>query len=190
MDITRHEPQTLRTLPRTTINLTFINCQIHDFQKRPHDAECTALRAQINVRTKLYLQPKTSEPHLTATDLRSLTLIDCNRKLWENIILHRINQQWHTHHTLSTLYHCQKGRGTDSALLQRAATTEAAEEADFNLYTSSWNFRKAFDSVSRPIINLAWARLGDPIDFVEWIAALDQDPHLIPTLKPTVTPTT
>eukprot|EP01041_Mallomonas_annulata_P042118 gene42118-biopygen5466 len=124
----------------------------------------------------LCLKPKTSDPHLTATDLRPLTLIDCLRKLWGKVILHRINQQWHTHHTLSTLQHCEKGRGTDSALLQRSATAEAA---GFNLYTSSWDFRKAFDSVSKPIIKLAWSRLGVPTDVVEWIATLDQDPHLI-----------
>eukprot|EP01041_Mallomonas_annulata_P005593 gene5593-biopygen2689 len=105
----------------------------------------------------LRLQPKTPEPHLTATDLRPLTLINCLRKLWKKIILHRINQQWQTHHTLSTLQHCQKGRGTDSALLQRAATAWLQPLQDFC---------KAFDSVSKPIIKLAWARLGIPTDVV------------------------
>eukprot|EP01041_Mallomonas_annulata_P042115 gene42115-biopygen5005 len=289
MEITRHGPQTLRTLPRST----FINNQLHELKQRLHGAERTALRIQINVRTKLReearqagqikhviksilgqhdphndlstlkivtpnnnhthtiltdprdiynhlntehqtifdipphhtpsplqqsdvdwqraltdrhyfnqinahhnipplsstpyglvkrtayealselwethtipddwswrylcLKPKTTKPHLTATNLRPLTLIDCLRKLWGKIILHRINHQWHTHHTLSPLQHCQKRRGTDSALLQRAATAEAAEEASFNLYTSSWDFRKAFDSVSASLSPATWA---------------------------------
>eukprot|EP01041_Mallomonas_annulata_P042133 gene42133-biopygen6397 len=83
------------------------------------------------------------------------------------------------HGTLSSLQYCQKGKFTDSALLQRAATAEAADEGGFNLYTSSWDFRKAFDSVSKPIVKLAGFRLGVPTDLVEWIAALDQDPQFI-----------
>eukprot|EP01034_Spumella_vulgaris_P036599 gene36599-45138_t len=113
------------------------------------------------------LKPKSTDPHLQPEEFRPLTLIDCIRKVWEKIILHRINQIWHKHSTLSPLQHCQRGKGTDSALLQRIAVTEAAQEAALDLYTSSWDFRKAFDSVSKPIIRLAWTRLGVPPDAVE-----------------------
>eukprot|EP01036_Dinobryon_divergens_P062056 gene62056-biopygen41823 len=125
------------------------------------------------------LKPKSPDPHITAEEFRPLTLIDCIRKVWEKIILHRINQIWYKHSTLSPLQHCQRGKGTDSALLQRIAVTEAAQEAAFDLYTSSWDFRKAFDSVSKPIIRLAWSRLGVPPDIVEWIASLDEHPNII-----------
>eukprot|EP01032_Pedospumella_encystans_P017983 gene17983-20484_t len=125
------------------------------------------------------LKPKSTDPHLQPEEFRPLTLIDCIRKVWEKIILHRINQIWHKHSTLSPLQHCQRGKGTDSALLQRIAVTEAAQEAALDLYTSSWDFRKAFDSVSKPIIRLAWTRLGVPPDVVEWIASLDEQPNII-----------
>eukprot|EP01041_Mallomonas_annulata_P008797 gene8797-biopygen4208 len=70
----------------------------------------------------------------------------------------------------------RSGKGTDSAILQRATTAEAAKESGFNLNTLSWDFRKAFASVSKQIIKLAWCI---PTDVVEWIAAPDQDSHLI-----------
>eukprot|EP01041_Mallomonas_annulata_P007570 gene7570-biopygen3632 len=85
----------------------------------------------------------------------------------------------HKHSTLSPLQHCQRGKGTDSALLQRINVTEASQEAAFDLYTSSWDFRKAFDNVNKPIIRLAWTRLGVPPDIVEWIASLDEHPNII-----------
>eukprot|EP01041_Mallomonas_annulata_P012769 gene12769-biopygen6271 len=91
------------------------------------------------------------------------------------IILHRINHLWHTHYTISPLKHCQRGNTvTDSALLLRAVN-----DGGFNLYTFSWDFCKAFDFVSKPIIKLARFRFRVPDEVVEWIVSLDQDSHLI-----------
>ena len=41
------------------------------------------------------------------------------------------------------------------------------------LYGSSWDIKKAFDSVSKAIIRLAWTRLGVPPDLIEWLVELD-----------------
>eukprot|EP01041_Mallomonas_annulata_P010319 gene10319-biopygen4981 len=136
------------------------------------------------------LNPKKTEPHPTAIDLRPLTLFDCRRKVWGKIILHRINKKWHNHGTLSTL------SNTDSeakALPVFSSTGPPQQKPSKHLHI----FRKAFDSVSKPIIKLAWFRFGVPTDVVEWIVALDQEPHLThlihlihltPTPKPTGTP--
>eukprot|EP01041_Mallomonas_annulata_P009126 gene9126-biopygen4364 len=121
------------------------------------------------------LKPKSTDMHLPAEEFRPVILIDCIRKIWEKIIL----QIWHHYSTLSPLQYCQRGKGTDSELLQRIAVTEAAQETAFDLYISSWDFRKAFDSVSKPIIRLAWTRFSVPHDVVEWIASLDEQPNII-----------
>eukprot|EP01041_Mallomonas_annulata_P002149 gene2149-biopygen1026 len=112
-------------------------------------------------------QTKSIDPHLQAEEFRPLTLIDCIRKKSKKLILHRMNQIWHKHSTLSHLQHCQRGKGTYSALLQCIAATDAAQEAVFDHYTSSWDLRKAFGSDSKTIIRLAWTSQGVPPDGVE-----------------------
>ena len=43
------------------------------------------------------------------------------------------------------------------------------------LYGSSWDITKAFDSVSKAIIRLAWARLSVPLELIEWLVELGMD---------------
>ena len=47
------------------------------------------------------------------------------------------------------------------------------------MYGSSWDISKAFDSVSKDMIRLAWERVGVPLPIVEWLIALDDDNHTI-----------
>ena len=44
---------------------------------------------------------------------------------------------------------------------------------------SSWDIRKAFDTLSKPIIRLAWLRQGVPVKVVDWLLALDDDASLV-----------
>eukprot|EP01041_Mallomonas_annulata_P007029 gene7029-biopygen3394 len=102
-------------------------------------------------------------------------MIDCIRKVWGKSSSTALTKS----STNTPPSHRQRGKGTDSALLQRIAVAEAAQESQYDLYTSSGDFRKAFDSASKPIIRLAWTRLGVPPDVVEWIFSLDENPHII-----------
>ena len=43
------------------------------------------------------------------------------------------------------------------------------------LYDSSWDIKKAFDSVSKAVIRLAWARLCVPAELIEWLVELDMN---------------
>ena len=51
---------------------------------------------------------------------------------------------------------------------------EAAWQKKTSIYGSSWDIKKAFDSVSKHIIRLAWQRLGVPEPIVEWLLELDR----------------
>ena len=106
------------------------------------------------------LKPKTESSIPTADDLRPLCLVDTLRKLWERIILNRIQQVWQAHHTLATGQHCIQGRGCATALLQFQAAQEMAQRNQQDLYMSSWDIRKAFDSISKNILVIAWCLRG------------------------------
>ena len=43
----------------------------------------------------------------------------------------------------------------------------------------SWDISKAFDSVGKDMIRLAWERVEVPPPIVEWLIALDADNHTI-----------
>ena len=66
----------------------------------------------------------------------------------------------------------RRGRGTYTANLQLQNAMETAWQRRTKLYGSSWDIKKAFDSVSKAIIRLAWTRLGVPPDLIEWLAEL------------------
>jgi hypothetical protein len=51
---------------------------------------------------------------------------------------------------------------------------EEAVEKDEPIHISSWDITRAFDSVSKNIIRLAWARLGVPATWVQWLVGLDE----------------
>ena len=50
---------------------------------------------------------------------------------------------------------------------------EDAEEMDTNLHRTSYDLKKAFDSVSKPLMLLAWQRLGVPAEIAVWLTAMD-----------------
>ena len=56
---------------------------------------------------------------------------------------------------------------------------ESAWENKTRIYGSSWDISKAFDSVSKDMIRLAWERVGVSTQIVDWLIALDADNHTI-----------
>ncbi len=53
-------------------------------------------------------------------------------------------------------------------------TLEDAIEKGQPLHTCTWDITKAFDSVSKNVMKLAWTRLGVPDDWVQWIVGMDE----------------
>ena len=43
------------------------------------------------------------------------------------------------------------------------------------IYESSWDISKDFDSVGRPLIRLAWDRVVVPDEIIDWLIELDKD---------------
>ena len=67
----------------------------------------------------------------------------------------------------------RKGRGTDSALVVHLNCWEHARLTNTPLYISSWDIRRAFDSVAKKAMDASWQRLGVPAATAHWIAHLD-----------------
>ena len=119
-------------------------------------------------------KPKDPEAEITLDGLRPLILLEVVRKLWVGIVVSRITRAWERHSVLASAQHgFRPGRGTDTALLQFMNATEHAVEAQLPLYTSSWDIRRAFDSVSREAMEVSWLRLGVPSAVARWLAYMD-----------------
>jgi len=57
---------------------------------------------------------------------------------------------------------------------------EEAKEAGTEIHDSSWKIKRAFDSVSKPILQMSWQRLGVPMHIAKYIVDMDKDCLTIP----------
>ena len=119
--------------------------------------------------------PKTTE--LTnIEDLRPICLLEIFRKLWTSILTHRIRGAWETHDMLDPSQHGFRAKhGTDSASLLLVDALEHAKETHSACLVSSWDIRRAFDSISKPALQMAWTRLGVPPEWASFLIQLDID---------------
>ena len=65
--------------------------------------------------------------------------------------------------------------GTDSASLLLVDALEHAKETHTACLVSSWDIRRAFDSISKPALQMAWTRLGVPPEWASFLIQLDLD---------------
>jgi len=108
--------------------------------------------------------------------LRPISLVETSRKLWFTMIIHRIRSAWHEYGALSDLQHGSRPcRGTDSASIQFINAIEECHVSCTPLFASSWDIRRAFDSLPKPLLCFAWTRLGVPLDIAQMIVAADTD---------------
>ena len=118
--------------------------------------------------------PKVPDPDPSMDDLRPLMLVEVLRKLWVGIIIDKITTIWDRYDILAPTQHgFRPRRGTDTALLNVLNTLEQGHESGLPLYSSSWDIKRAFDSISRPFMVLAWNRLGVPLSVAKWLAYMD-----------------
>ena len=116
----------------------------------------------------------------TLEELRPIMLIEVLRKLWTGLVMDKVHGVINRHGVLQTSQHgFQRAHGTDTANLQLVNVLEEAKTKRLNLYGSSWDMAKAFDSVSKPIIRLAWSRLGVSPDIVDWLVRIDEDSRTV-----------
>ena len=117
--------------------------------------------------------PKVFE-NITINDIRPLTLIETTRKLWVSLIINRVKNFWSTHHILHPSQHAYTTqRGVDSVHPQHRNLLEESRETCSSLFYTSWDIKRAFDRVSKPILVAAWARAGIPQDIAEYLVDFD-----------------
>ena len=110
--------------------------------------------------------PKTEELN-NIEDLRPICRLEIFRKLWTSILTYRIRTAWETHDMLDPSQHGFRAKhGTDSASLLLVDALEHAKETHTACLVSSWVIRRAFDSISKPALQMAWTRLGVPPEWV------------------------
>jgi len=122
-----------------------------------------------------WLAPIPKDPaNPTVTELRPIMLLEVLRKCWTGLIVKTIMSSVERHSLLSESQHAfRRHRGTYTANLQIKNAFETAWHWKKKLYGSSWDVTKAFDSVSKAIIYLAWTRLGVPPECIDWLIELD-----------------
>jgi len=109
-------------------------------------------------------------------DLQPLMLVEVRRKLWVDMIIAKNTDIWEDECILAPTQHgFRRLRGTDSALLQVVNVLEQAHESQSPVYSSSWDIRRAFDSMTRPVMAMAWNHLVVPGEVANWLAFMDVD---------------
>ena len=127
-----------------------------------------------------WLVPLLKKGGTTIDDLRPIMLLDVLRKVWTTLVMGNITKVLLKHRVLRATQHAYlPHRGTDSANLQVVNTLETAFAERRSLYGSSWDIRKAFDSVGKWLIRLAWRRLGVPEPLANWLILLDLNNHTV-----------
>ncbi|MBT7307056.1 MAG: hypothetical protein HN842_02495, partial [Gammaproteobacteria bacterium] len=124
-------------------------------------------------------------------NLRPIGLIEVTRKIWTSMILDRIRPIIFINHVLQTnQYGFTPKHGVQDELIQLINLIESCRENDDTpLTVSTWDIRKAFDSVGRNLQYAIWRRMGIPEPIAKWFCRLDdggifvvRSPHASETL--------
>ena len=119
--------------------------------------------------------PKVLE-NITINDIRPLTLIETCRKVWVSIFINRIKQFWTKHHIIHSSQHAYTAhRGVDTVHPQHRNLLEEARETCSSVYYTSWDIRRAFDRVAKPILTASWIRTGVPVSLAHYLVEFDTD---------------
>ena len=107
-------------------------------------------------------------------DLRPIILVEALRKIWSKCVLRKLQAVWRKHDILNVSQHGYSAqRGTYTAMLQHLNLLEDAIEYGLPLHSETWDMHKAFDSVSKNLMRMAWHRAGVPLDIAQWLAEID-----------------
>ena len=118
--------------------------------------------------------PKKPTDAPTLEELRPLMLCEALRKVWSALVISKIQNALHQHKALDPAQHGYLfGRSTGTASMIHINGIEDAEELDHELHRSSYDLKKAFDTTSKPLMLLAWQRLGVPLEIAHWLTEMD-----------------
>ena len=92
------------------------------------------------------------------------------------IVVKKIKRVWEWYGILQPNQHSGlKCRGTPTATLKSINVIEQAQESHSDIFSTSWDIRRAFDSVSKNLQKIAYARLGVPDDIIDYIVDIDDE---------------
>jgi len=112
----------------------------------------------------------------TLDDLRILCLLETTQKIWLDILVGRIPQVWECENVLvDRQYGFRQGQGCEWLTLQVINALEEAEEVSTEIHGTSWDIRIAFDTISKPILQMSWQWLGVPESIAKYIVDLGKD---------------
>ena len=112
----------------------------------------------------------------TMDEVRPISLVEVIRKCWNSLILKRIGQCLEKEGILEDGQHAYRlGRGTDSAVIQVLNVLEEAEELATEVYVSSWDTKRAFDTPDKEVLIRSWTRLGVPKNIAEYLISMDRE---------------
>ena len=128
-----------------------------------------------------YLHLMVKDPSQSGlNNLRPIGLIEVLRKLWSNLIIHRVRCGLMDCNFLAdNQYGFLPKRGTTDELIQLINVLEEAAELETPIDISTWDIRKAFDSVARALQLVLWLRMGVPLAIARWFINLDSGGHFI-----------
>jgi hypothetical protein len=118
------------------------------------------------------LIPKEKDAVVTLEKVRPISLFETMRKVWTSMIMYRVQHVWNHLNVLHTSQNAyRKGYGIEMELTQILNILEAKTSQD--IFLTSYDIEKAFDSVSRSFVIAAWMRLGVPRDIARYLVLLD-----------------
>ncbi len=146
-------------------------------RERVHGALSEAWKSRTSVpgwgRRWLQPIPKVQDPSLD--ELRPLMLVEVTRKIWVGLIMAKIAGFWSRNNLIDEAQHAYiRGKGTHSALPQLTACLEAAREYKTDIYISSWDMKRAFDSLGKRFIIRSLMRLHIPAGLAIFLTSLDE----------------
>eukprot|EP00595_Chromulina_sp_UTEXLB2642_P001985 CAMPEP_0196768282 /NCGR_PEP_ID=MMETSP1095-20130614/42552_1 /TAXON_ID=96789 ORGANISM="Chromulina nebulosa, Strain UTEXLB2642" /NCGR_SAMPLE_ID=MMETSP1095 /ASSEMBLY_ACC=CAM_ASM_000446 /LENGTH=1175 /DNA_ID=CAMNT_0042137627 /DNA_START=713 /DNA_END=4241 /DNA_ORIENTATION=- len=136
--------------------------------------ETNTIPEQWTIRLACYI-PKSSGPN-TIDNLRPLCLLEIIRKMWINLLLQPTLQRLQDLNVLSINQHgYTRASGTTTATM----ALQNYKEAHPTFYLSSFDFTKAFDSISNSFIDLAYNRLNSSNKMHFWLTEPDRRGYAI-----------
>ena len=118
------------------------------------------------------LIPKDKTTVVTLEKVRPISLFETLRKVWTSMIMRRVQGVWNRFNILHQSQNAyRKGYAIEMELTQIINALESRGVED--MFLTSYDIEKAFDSVSRAFVIAAWMRLGVPRDIAHYLVELD-----------------
>jgi hypothetical protein len=117
--------------------------------------------------------PKVPDP--TLEDLRPLMLFEVLRKIWTGLIMEKLRTYWVKWGLINENQHgFMGGKGTHTAIPILINCMESAKDFATDLFISSWDIKRAFDSLGPEIVIKALIRMHVPRVLAEYLVNIDQ----------------